>query len=791
VADDDASTKPSEWKYAIPVALLAALGIALTVGLVQMQRHYVRVGADHTVTEAVGASAERAGQSLGTLNGSLSAVAGWFAVDSMVSEPEFRTFVRHAFRDRDDIQAVQYAPLISDYQRAATEQQLATAGHAGSISEAGPQGLQPAGDREQYMPILYTYPALGNQNVYGLDALARPQTQKTILQARDTGRTTVGPLVDIVQNATPSLLAYSPVYIPGSRPATAEQRQAAWSGMVVGVLRVQDWMAEATRDTGPGTMELALVDGREQPAQVVWSNVGGLDLDAVAGWTSQAAISLGDGQELRLVGEPTPALLAAQGSWRPWVALGVGLLATFLLCATVWKWLDARRIQRTADDLQQATNRLRFLAERDPLTGLPHRDGLRSWMDEWAVRNPQRSLAVLFIDLDGFKEVNTTWGHPTGDLVLRQIGQRLTVLAGDPDSTVARLGGDEFVVTRAMDRGSVDGLSTMVQTLISEPIPIGDRDVQLTSSIGIAVYPEDGNSLDTLLTNADIAVRSAKERPSAAVVRFDPVMAAQGAVQRQMARALRVAMRRPDDNFFLEYQPQIDMRTGSLVAAEALVRWRDAGGRLVPPGDFIPLASEYRLMNQLGSWILDSACRTAAHWQQSCPAVIAVNVDTQQLTDDFAAVVADVMQRRSLDPSHLMIEVTEAAAMDEHAQRELDRIRALGVDISIDDFGTGFSSLSRLADLPTHQLKIDRAFVKGLGQSAESLEIVRTIVALARALDLEVLAEGVETPLQALTLLDEGVHIAQGFLFSRPLAPELCLQMWHTGVAMPQVLARR
>ncbi|MBK6764283.1 MAG: EAL domain-containing protein [Micrococcales bacterium] len=129
--------------------------------------------------------------------------------------------------------------------------------------------------------------------------------------------------------------------------------------------------------------------------------------------------------------------------------------------------------------------------------------------------------------------------------------------------------------------------------------------------------------------------------------------------------------------------------------------------------------------------------------------------------------------------------------MDEHAQRELDRIRALGVDISIDDFGTGFSSLSRLADLPTHQLKIDRAFVHGLGQSAESLEIVRTIVALARALDLEVLAEGVETPLQALTLLDEGVHIAQGFLFARPLAPDLCLQMWHTGVAMPQVLARR
>lgn len=619
---------PSAWKLAIPVALVAALGLALTIGMVDLQRHNVAEDARVVVRQSVSSTAERASRSLGTLNGSMGAVTGLFEIQGDITQEEFRAFVRRAFAGRQDVQAVQYAPLISTSQRAEFEAQLTQNGHPKGIRDPSPDGLVPSPQRVEYLPIQYTYPQARNGRTYGLDVLYRPTNRPTVLAARDTGETRIGGLTNIVQDGTPALLLYTPIYRPGERPTTVEGRQQSWAGVAVAVLRIPEWMERATGAQADRTTSLTLIDDRRQNSEVIWSNDSNVDPDNPQDWTSSATVTLTDDQDLILAGQPTPGFLAQQGAWRPWAALIGGLIVTVLLCLVVWKWLDARRIRRLADELQQATGRLRFLAERDPLTGLPHRDGLRSWVDGWCMRNPDRSLAVLFIDLDGFKEVNTAWGHPTGDLVLRQIGHRLSVLAGDVDSTIARLGGDEFVVARAMDRGSLAGLTTMVHTLVHEPIPIGDRDVQFSSSIGIAVWPEDGNSLDNVLVNADIAVRAAKQKQADSVVRFDPVMAAEGAAHRQLARALRIAMRLPDENFYLEYQPQVDMRTGSMVAAEALVRWRDASGRMIPPMEFIPMAGVQGMMPTLGRWILDQACQTLAQWRQTCDAVVAVNVDT-------------------------------------------------------------------------------------------------------------------------------------------------------------------
>ncbi|MCU0298118.1 MAG: EAL domain-containing protein [Candidatus Nanopelagicales bacterium] len=779
---------PSVWRLAIPVALVAMLGLALTVGMVGYMRHQVQAATESVVDVSVGRTAEHAGQSLGALNGSLDSVAGLFELQSDLTDEQFQAFVARTFGDRADIQAVEYAPLVGHSQRKKYERRLRAAGHVRGITDPTADGLLPSPKRPQYLPVTYAAPASRNRDAVGLDVLSRPENAETVRLARDSGNTQLASLTRIVQGDTPALLMYEPLFTPTAPRATIEQRRNHWMGTAIGVLRVREWMDSAFSSSDPELTSVMLIDSRGQDQEVLWASDESLTAEDTVNWTSRASVPISDNEELTVVGAPTPKLIAQKSAWRPWAAAAVGLIGTFLLALMLWKWLDARRIRRTADDLQQATNRLRFLAERDPLTGLPHRDGLRSWVDEWGQRNPDRSLAVMFIDLDGFKEVNTTWGHPTGDLVLRQIGQRLQVISSDPDSTVARLGGDEFVVTRAVDRGSIDGLATMVQTLISEPIAIGDRDVQLTSSIGIAVRPEDGVSLDTLLTNADIAVRAAKLRPSDAVVRFDPIMAAQGAAHRQLARALRMAMRHPDRHFFLEYQPQIDMRTGKLVGAEALVRWTDMSGRLISPMEFIPLAREQGLMHGLGRWVLDRSCQALAEWRRTCDAVLAVNVDTQQLTEDFAGVISTILADRAVEAESLFVEITESAAMHESAQREIDRTRSLGVAIAIDDFGTGFSSLSRLADLPAQQIKIDRAFVAGLGSSAESLEIVRTIVALARALNMDTLAEGVETPRQAQILLAEGVSTAQGFLFSRPVSSQVCHALWETGVTVPESL---
>ena len=727
--------KSSGWRYVLPVALVAVLGTLISLGAAHGERTAAAESTRLSVQSAVSLTSQAAARSLGSLRGSMAGYPGLNAVSIPLQERDFDAFSERAFSYRDDVNYVLYAPRAD-----------------GSL------------------PVTYVYGRRPGA-VEGFDLMSDPVSARAIEAARDDAATIMVGRTSSPLSQQPSVQAYTPLF-----------RGPVFTGVIVASVDVATWMAEASDAVDDQLFSLALLDDGVSSSAVMWTTADEpASLD-----TARDNIPLSEAQNLALVGGPGPESALAASPARPWLTLIGGLLLTAAFCALVWWWMDARRIKRTADDLQQATNRLRFLAERDALTGLTHRDGLRGWLEDWDTRSPDRELVVLFIDLDGFKEVNTVWGHLSGDLVLRQMAHRLSTLGDDRDTVVARISGDQFVVMRPMDLGSVDDLTSTVQTLISEPIPVSDREIRLSSSIGVVIRPEDGRSLDTLINNADIAVRAAKETLGNAIVRFDPVMAAQGAQRRQLGRELRAAVRDPGSHFQLAFQPQVDMRTGVLVAAEALVRWR-RGGQTVSPLEFLSLASEYGLMPELGRWVLEHSCQVVCEWRREVPAVVAVNVDAQQLDEQFADVVAQVLQETGTSPSWLMIEITEAAAMGGHAQRELDRIRALGVAISIDDFGTGFSSLSRLTDLPTQQVKIDRAFVDGLGQSNETLEIVRTIVALARALGLQTLAEGVETVAQAQTLLMEGVEIGQGFLFAPPLSADECLAMWRRGVTMPQV----
>ncbi len=732
--DRDKRETPSGWRYALPVALVALLGTLISAGLAQRQRVSIQEHTRGSVQEAVTSTTQQAVRALGSLRGSMAAFPGMYAVAAPVSASEFSQFTQTTFAYRDDVRYVLSAVRVG------------------------------ADVTVQHV--------VGDADVTeGFNLMSDPVSAAAIRQARSTEQTVLVAQRTSQLGGPAAVLAFTPVVSSGTL-----------RGVVVAGVDISQWMAQASTGVDGNELALTVVDESMSPPEVLWT--AGDPVDAQQ--NVRTTIPLSALQTLSVTGGATPKLLAAAPTWRPWFVLLVGMLVTVIVCALLWWWLDARRIKRTADDLQQATNRLRFLAERDALTGLSHRDGLRSWLEEWDGRNPGRDLGVLYIDLDGFKEVNTTWGHLSGDLVLRQIAHRLSSLVDDRDCAIARISGDQFVLMRAVDLGPLRPLAIAAQTLIADPIPVGDRDIQLSSSIGIAVRPEDGSNLDTLINNADIAVRVAKTLPGNSIVRFDPSMAAEDAREQQLGREFRTAMRDPSANFELRFQPQVDMRTGRLVAAEALIRW-NRNGLPVSPGEFLPAALAYGVMPDLGRWILRESCYVVQRWRRDVPAIVAVNVDAVQLDSGFADVMASVLQETGCSPEWVMVEITEGAAMGVQAQRELDRVRALGVSISIDDFGTGFSSLSRLADLPTEQVKIDRAFVQGLGQSNETLEIVRTIAALARALNLEILAEGVETVGQAQVLMSEGIHIAQGFLFAEPMSAEDCLTLWKRGVSVPSL----
>jgi diguanylate cyclase (GGDEF)-like protein len=420
-------------------------------------------------------------------------------------------------------------------------------------------------------------------------------------------------------------------------------------------------------------------------------------------------------------------------------------------------------------------NRIRQLAHFDTLTGLPNRALFHDRLAQ-AVRLAQRTgrdCALLFLDMDRFKHVNDTLGHAVGDLLLREVGRRLaaTVRASD---TVARLGGDEFVVILSNLAGSVAAAHVAEKILasVAQIDRVAGHEVNVSFSIGIAIYPHDAQDEEELLMRADVAMYQAKDSGRNACVFFDPEMAR--ASQRRNQLRLQLAKALQLDQFVLMFQPRVDLRSGDLTGAEALIRWHPEHGEVISPVDFIPIAEEAGLIVPIGEWVVNEACRHARAWAgEGLPLLpVSVNVSMRSLYNSgFVANLQSALLAAAL-PGHLLeIEITESAAMADPARtlEILGDIRALGVRISIDDFGTGFSSLSRLRRLPVDIIKIDQSFVANMVDGADDAALVRAIIGLAGTMRKHVIAEGVETEAQRALLLEFGCREAQGFLFSRPV----------------------
>ena len=466
-------------------------------------------------------------------------------------------------------------------------------------------------------------------------------------------------------------------------------------------------------------------------------------------------------------------------------------------------------IVQDVTDRRQAEDKIRQLANFDALTGLPNRRQL-IWRAERALEQARRmnhQCALLLIDLDRFKIINDTLGHGAGDELLVEVGRRLRACVRHSDQVmegaleaagarshraleaVGRLGGDEFVALLPEVAADADAerVAQRVLDALREPICVSGQECFVTARVGVAIFPRDGNTVVDLLRNSDVAMYSVKAQGKNSAAVYSPQLAGRGREKLELETALHKAIER--DELVLHYQPKIDVRGARMVGAEALMRWQRSG-KLVAPGDFIPLAEETGLIVPLSEWALREAARQARLWQDAFnfDDSIAVNLPSRLFErSDLVEHIHQCVTQYGVPHRVIHLEITESNLMQDlqNVIPSLHRLNEIGVEISIDDFGTGYSSLAYLTTLPISELKIDRSFVRDLGITPQSSAVVTAIIALARALGLRVVAEGVETLRQMEVLHRLGCGVMQGFLFSRAV-PADDLQQWLEQTVLPR-----
>ncbi len=470
-----------------------------------------------------------------------------------------------------------------------------------------------------------------------------------------------------------------------------------------------------------------------------------------------------DNQTMRFYAAAADALAATDTV----VWLLAACLAVALLALALYRRVS-RRLRMRLDAVHSQLDELR---DHDPLTGLLTRQALEGALDAavQACDSGKRALAVLYVGLDNFRAVNESYGHPAGDALLAETAQRLATL---PEHTaiVARVAGDEFALLIDADRGHAWLAAADALAALSKSYRTAGLELDLSASVGIAVYPDHG-SRARLLGHAALAMRTVKLSGGGAHAYYDPALGVDQREQAELLQDLRRALQRGEMRLY--YQPKIDARSLQVTAAEALLRWQHPKRGMVSPLVFVPLAERHGLINAIGRWVIEEACQQAAAWRgRGLRMRVAVNISGHQLRqDDFVPFVEACLQRHGIPPSRLTCEITETVAMEdtEVTRRAFEGLRSAGLHVSIDDFGTGHSSLSSVRRLPAAELKIDRAFVTDLASGERARTIVQAIVQMAHTLGMRVVAEGVENEGQRDALMALGCDELQGFLFARPM----------------------
>ncbi|MBV8123935.1 MAG: EAL domain-containing protein [Pelomonas sp.] len=475
-------------------------------------------------------------------------------------------------------------------------------------------------------------------------------------------------------------------------------------------------------------------------------------------------------------------------SWQTVITVSIILIATTAVVALVNSDLRSLvlRLQEENARAQDSRQRVEFMALHDALTGLPNRSQARERFADLTARSRRggKKMAVLYMDLDDFKPVNDTHGHAVGDQLLKAVAERLRGAVRGSD-IVCRLGGDEFLLLldQQADASGVGQVAQKLIEVLAAPVALDRCELETAASIGIAMYPDDGDDFDVLVQRADIAMYKAKDAGRGQFRFFDAEMNVEAQLQAQLAMALRTALARGE--LELHYQPQFSLASGELLGAEALLRWQHPTLGWVPPSQFIPIAERNGLIASLGQWVLMQACQTGKQWHDAGLGglVLAVNVSPLQLRrGGLEKTVQDVLLRTGFPARQLELELTESVLLNDSLEvgNSLIELRRLGVGFAIDDFGTGYSNLNYLTKFEVHCIKIDQSFVRRMARSASDAALVRAIIQMSKALSLTTLAEGVEDEECLAQLRVMGCDAAQGFLWSPAMSAEAFLAFAQT-----------
>jgi diguanylate cyclase (GGDEF)-like protein len=722
------------------------------------------------------------------------------STDNPVTRGEFEKFTHPLLLESAAIATLSWVPRVlnserRDYERAAALQGLAGY-HIKAIDADGK--MTPSPERSEYYPIFYaTLPT--SSRLYGLDLRSEPPTLAEMEQARDADHLGFSQVASLVSTGLKQhgFLFSLPVYKHGLPHDTVEDRRRNLFGFVHGSM-ITSKMIESilAANTTPQGLDLLFFNpAADLDAPPLYGHGSWLQVSSKQPM-SQASLARGrywsrdltaDGQRwLTVVLRPTPGGPLTAGDHRAWFVLIGGLIITGVVVTYI------RSSRHHAFRIMRANKKVSDLAQLDALTSLANR---RAFMDRLnaAFATCSRGgtpFAVLYFDLDHFKDVNDTLGHAVGDTLLRQVADRVLGAVRETD-VVARFGGDEFAILQ----GDVDDLSAAgalagkIGRLIAAPYVIEGNEIHISASIGISRYAPAVAGTDVMMIQADLALYRAKEEGRNCFRFHSADLDRQVQERVVLADELRGAIDR--DELELYYQPQVELRSGRITGLEALLRWNHPNRGQISPSLFIPIAERSGQIQVLGQWVLDDACRQLRIWQDEGIAPESVGVNFSALhfkgSEDLGREVATCLDKWQVAPAMIEIELTESVLMDVTQQHDdrFQRLRQLGVRIAIDDFGTGYSSLSYLANYHINRVKIAQELVFGVDADSRSATVVRAAIRLARELGIEIIAEGVETDGQVNFLLSAGCEHGQGFYFSKPVGAERATALLRLGMIKP------